>query len=230
MFRGQDITPKQQRRFVEHFGPLRDRAIPKNEDGYIFISNREDGGAVGDGELAFHSDHSFVERPDTAAILLYALAVPSHGGETLYANMQHAYEDLPDDMKARIANLHALHVLGTLGIPRGTRAKLEEIETRWRAVQPLAWRLPDTGKQVLFVSEYVNHVVELGQAEGDELLARLEAHLYRGEFIYKHRWRPGDVIVWNNRTLQHARAAFDPSEARTLRKSTVGDSLTAPIR
>ena len=81
LFREQEITPQQQRRFVEHFGPLRDGTHLSTEDGQLFISNRVKGGAVGDGELAFHSDHSFFEVPDTDAILLYGIEIPPSGGD-----------------------------------------------------------------------------------------------------------------------------------------------------
>src|SRR5581483_9397864 len=86
LFRGQEISAEQQRRFISHFGSLRDFTHLKTDDGQLFISNRVKGGAVGDGELPFHSDHSFFERPDCSAILLYAIDVPPDGGDTIFAN------------------------------------------------------------------------------------------------------------------------------------------------
>ena len=140
----------------------------------------------------------------------------------MFANTLKAYDDLPQALRKRISGLHALHIVNTHGVPRSRRAKAEEIEKRWRAFQPLVWKHPDTGNVVLYVSQFINHIVELDQEESNELLEVLEAHLYREQFLYRHKWRVGDVVLWNNRILQHGRADFDPTQGRTLRKSTVG--------
>ncbi len=208
LFRNQQVTPEQQRAFAENFGPTVLTHTTRPEDGLMFISNREMGGAVGDGTLPFHSDHSFFEFPDTSALVLYAIDVPSSGGETLWANAVKAYEDLPTALKVRIAGLHARHT---------STARAET------AIQPLARFLPDGGPPVLYVSQFCAHgIEELPGEEGEALLATLFAHLYREELLYKHAWRPGDLIIWSNRVLQHARTAFNPSETRTLRRSTQG--------
>ena len=208
LFKGQSITPEQQRRFAEVIGPTVTTHITREEDGLMFISNREVAGAVGDGTLPFHSDHSFFGRPDTDALALYAIEVPAQGGETLFANTLKAYEDLPAALKERIVGLHACHRSSARGES---------------AVQPLARVLPERNATVLYVSEFCRDgIIELPGPEGEALLSELYAYLYREEFIYRHKWAVGDFIIWSNRVLQHARTNFDPSQARTLRRSTQG--------
>lgn len=214
LFRGQDITPEQQDRFTARFGPKCPTHITRKEDGLMFVSNREYGGAVGDGTLPFHSDHTYFQEPDTSALLLYALEVPEDGGETMFADAVRAYEDLDPELKCRIAGLHARHssTVGSIGTT---------------AIQPLAGVLQDVGKPMLLVSGFCKHgIEELPGPEGEELLKKLRAHLYREELQYRHKWRVGDLIIWSNRVLQHARSAFDPSQARTLRRATLGVPVT----
>jgi len=221
LFREQEITFDEQTRFAALFGP----AINTHKmtpDGQQFVSNTVQDAAVGDGELGFHQDHSFFDLPDTNVILLYALEVPARGGETVFANTQRAYEDLPDSLKRRISGLHALHIAGRGVRISGEAPDIRHVGPRTSAIQPTVWMQPDSGKAVLYVSQLVDHFIELGKNESDTLLSQLEAHLYRQELLYKHKWRVGDVVIWSNRILQHSRTAFDPSEKRTLRRSTIG--------
>ena len=173
LFRGQDITPEQQRRFAECFAPTIGTHQSRT-DGLMFISNRDPETKVGEGTLPFHSDHTFFEEPDTSVLALYALAVPSAGGDTLWVDAALAYDDLPPALKARIVGLHALHAY-----------KRSDKETGFTAIHPLARLLPGTECPVLFVNEFCKHgILELPGREGDELMAELLAHLYReGDFL-----------------------------------------------
>jgi taurine dioxygenase len=212
LFRDQEITPEQQERFARTFGPAINTHRARPSDGLMWVSNVDDGsgGGTGIGSLPFHSDHSYFPQPDTSALLLYALEVTSSGGETLFTNTKSAYDELPVELKRKIVGLHALHESPTKRTATG-------------ALQPLARCLPNTGDAVIFASQLcTDGISELKNDEGSGLLRVLLDHLYRPGRLYRHTWRAGDVIVWSNRILQHARTDFDPSQRRVLRRSASG--------
>ncbi len=212
VFADQRLDAKQQRDFSLLFGPYIDTHMKSPQDDVQYISNVVTGGAVGNGTLPFHSDHSFFEQPDTDAIVLYAIKLPSQGGDTLYANAALAFSDLDEDLKKRILPLHALHSLGAVYSDKAAQ----------QAIHPLVWDERRSGERVLYMSELVKKIVELDDTQSEALVAALRAHIYREEFLYRHQWKVGDVVVWNNRLLQHARTVFDPAQERTLRRCTLG--------
>ncbi len=232
LIRGQDITLDQQRAFAGCFGTVGKRGgtkatalETKTDPGVMLVTNvRENGKPIGtlpDGEMMFHSDTPYVEHPQKAT-LLYAMEVPSWGGHTLFSNSYAAAEALPDDIKQRLAGRRAMQVYD-YGTTIKTAAKFD------RAVQPhfahpVFRRHPETGRSALFVSELMTEeIVGLDEAESREILDFLFAHQRRAEFIYEHVWRPGDLVMWDNRCSVHARTDFPPDQRRMLRRLTLDD-------
>ncbi len=230
---GQSIDEEQQIAFGARFGELapwsRFAADHEGEsvNPYIMlVSNlKENGEYVGslqEGEIQFHSDGIYVEEP-TAGTMLYAVQPTAHGGETAYGNMYKAYETLPGDIKARIEGRRALHAFTYNSlVTADNESKMAAEETVERAVHPVVRTHPVTGRKSLYVNRLMTrHIVGMDPDESAELLAVLYDHLERPEFVYEHRWTKGDVLLWDNRCVVHARRDFPPSEIRIMKRLTI---------
>ena len=226
LLRGQELSEEDQVRFAEKFGPpavIHTKQFVRNHPAVMLISNiREDGkpiGALPDGEMHFHTDQCHQERPAMAS-MLYALEVPSTGGNTLFANGYMAYETLPDGIKRRIEGRKALNAYDydAAAMKRGTR--LAEGVPSY--VHPVVRTHPATGRKALYVNRLMTVRIEgLPAQESDELLATFFDHQERREFIYEHVWRAGDLLIWDNRCTLHARTDFSPNERRLMRRVTI---------
>jgi taurine dioxygenase len=235
LFRNQDITIEQQRAFSARFGDLsirsrKQRVTPEaseyGADVMLVTNVRKDGKPIGslpDGEMMFHSDTPYFERPCKATVL-FAMEIPSVGGNTLFGNSYTAAETLPEDMKRKLAGLKAMQVYES-----GTTVKRKDKYDRENVphyAHPVFRRHPQTGKPSLFVSELMTEeIVGLPAHESDEILAYLFAHQRKPEFVYEHVWTPGDLVIWDNRCTIHARTDFPAHERRMLRRLTVQDEL-----
>jgi taurine dioxygenase len=229
LFRDQELTPEQEIAFATHFGPVSQQGgnMGRARD-YMHISNAVEGGAFPTGELLFHLDHVFY--PDIMkAIALYALDVPSHGGDTVFSNAEKAYELLPAELKTRIATLQARHVYD-YRINYGNRRITSDLlsDGAVQALHQLAWRNPETGNTVLLATELSTlEIVGLDAAQSEALLKELTAYIRDPRATYQHQWKVKDLVIWDNRSLQHARTDFDPSEKRTLRRVPIAEFATA---
>lgn len=216
-FRDQEITEQEQVRFTRYFGEprvhvreQRQRPVPEIFVISNVVENGESIGALGYGELTFHSDLSYLERPGSYSIL-HAIEVPQRGGDTQWANTYAAYDALTEDLRARVVPLKALHRHGE-----------ESQNPKVPAVHPLVRTHPDTGRRALFVSPQFTRSIEgLPQDEGRELLDELLRHVTRPEFVWTHKWRAGDVVVWDNRCTLHRREPFDERERRILKRTQI---------
>ena len=231
---GQSITEEQQMAFGARFGALApwsqfaDHHQDESKNPYIMlVSNlKENGeyiGSLPDGEIDFHSDGIYTETPQTAT-MLYAVEIPKHGGDTLFANMYMAYETLPDDFKERLEGKTALHsfTYNSQTIREAERKKSEGETTVGCFSHPVFRTHPVTGRKALYVNRLMTQEIEgLGPGEGRRLLDFLFDHSERPEFIYTHHWRPRDLLIWDNRCLNHGRGDFDPLERRLMRRLTI---------
>lgn len=170
---------------------------------------------------SWHTDHSNLERPPKATTL-YAIDLPeSGGGNTEFLNMYLAYEALSDDMKAVLRGRRAFQAYLSRRAPRRllTRTEAERAgsDGTW---QPLVRRHPETGRDALYLNPMRCDAVEgMGEAEGDALLDALYAHCDQERFRYSHRWRPGDMLIWDNRAALHqATPVRVPSERRYMHR------------
>lgn len=227
LLRHQDLTERQQAAFAKLFGGLGEITFSHDggneEPGVIYVSNiRENGeliGALPDGEMWFHSDKCY--RPDPAiATMLYGMELPSHGGNTLFANMFEAYASLPDDVKQRLEGRLAMNVYDFYGHPTERGSKISDDVLHH--AHPAVRTHPGNGRKALYVNRLMtDHIVDMDPAESEELLEFLFDHSERAEFVYEHVWSPGDLVMWDNRSCLHARSDFDASERRLLRRVVV---------
>lgn len=228
LFRDQKISADDQGRFCRYFGELEKvKSVSSqiaDQPHIMFVTNVRDAGmrtVLEDGEMHFHSDQCYYEIP-CKATTLYAIEIPKVGGNTLFSNGYRAYDSLPEAVKARIAGRKALNVYDYNANPtlRGTVSA--EAPQHWH---PVVRTHPETGRKALYVNRLMTHRIEgLDQAESDKLLDFLFAHLERPELVYEHRWRVGDLLMWDNRCTLHARRDFDPKDRRMLRRITIRGS------
>jgi taurine dioxygenase len=226
LFRGQKLTDEDQTRFAQGFGEVEivKSSISQRESQphIMFISNVRDAGlrtALEDGEMWFHSDQCYYERP-VCATTLYAIEVPKTGGNTLFANGYLAYETLPAELKAKLDGRGALNIYDYQYNPV-VKARVNRPEAP-RYVHPAVRTHPETGRKALYVNRLMTERIEgLAPEESSAVLARVFEHLEKREFVYEHVWRPGDLIMWDNRCSTHARTHFEPTERRMLRRITI---------
>lgn len=228
IFPDQTLTEEDQVRFTLNFGemPRRKRHDTRpNTDALdrsiMLVTNvRENGKPIGslpDGEMMFHSDGAYDLDPYKFT-LLYAVELPSWGGDTLFANMYAAYDGLPETLKVRLAQFHGIH-----GYYSGAVLKSDTGGSWSGEVQhPLFIRHDDTGRTALYVSRLMTvGIAEMPGDEGQAVLDELFAHIERPENIYVHNWTVGDFVMWDNRCTVHARRDFPSDERRMLRRTTV---------
>lgn len=212
VFRNQSMTKDQQARFSEYFGELESH-IGKLSDGTTFpivhtLTNLDAAGNLINMDVAklnyfWHTDKSYYAIPAFVTIL-HALEVPPEGGDTQYANAQLAYEALSPEIKARLTGLMAVHDWQASRRNSGTSpATNEQIRERPPVSHPLVRTHPDTGKKALYLGVHVSHIAGMPQAEGKALLTQLTDHIGQDQFVYTHRWKQGDVVMWDNRCLLH---------------------------
>ncbi len=227
LLREQDLDEEAQVRFAERFGPLSpihtDHHSPTNK-AVMYIGNRKKDGKVAGalplGEMQFHSDQCYKERP-AMGTMLYAIEIPAEGGNTLFANAYKAYEALPAGVTDRVAGRKAVQVYDYDGGVLD-RAKMVEPEEGLSFAHPLARTHPATGRKALYVNRLMTHHIEgLPREESERLLGIMFATIEQPDFIYEHRWRVGDLLLWDNRCTLHARRDFDPSANRWLRRVTI---------
>jgi taurine dioxygenase len=239
--RDQHIAPADQLAFSRRFGPLEDQLNAHyTVDGYpevlVLSNDMNDGKPVGliDGGDFWHSDSSHRDRPSMATIL-YAVKNPKEGGDTEFANMNAAYEALPPDVKQRIAGLKGVHAVSKLKNKRVTvsarRPDGKDFYERQKSIPDQIWPLvrthPVTGKKALYVSpRFTIGIAGLPDTEADELLDTLFAHQLRDEFVYRHRWRDRDLVIWDNRCVIHrATGGYSYPDVRTMHRTVVaGDA------
>lgn len=230
LFRVQELTEEQQLAFASTFGPLgvrkrkpEDRPEGAEYDHVMMITNiRRNGvpiGSLPDGEMYFHHDMCYVEAPHIAT-MLYSIQVPSHGGDTMIANMCRAYETLPEDLKRKIEGRRVAQVYNYLPtVQVDPDDDFEKYNHMW---QPCVIVHPVTGRKALYINELMSVRIEgLSPAESRETLEAIWAHTKKPENVYAHQWAPGDLLMWDNRCTCHARTDFPEEEIRLLRRCTV---------
>jgi len=190
--------------------------------GIMMISNiRENGepiGALPDGEMMFHHDMIHAAVPSKAT-LLYAVEIPSAGGNTLFASGYAAYDTLDTAIRDRLEGRRALHHYNygstIKGDSRGTEAFAE-------CAHPVFRTHEDTGRKAVYVNRLMTvKVLDMPEDESERLLDAVYSHAERREFVYEHVWRVGDLLLWDNRCSSHARTDFPSTERRLMLRTTV---------
>jgi taurine dioxygenase len=215
LFRGQSLSQEQQIEACDIFGP----ALRTELDNYV-VSNVEEGGFLGKQELLFHNDIPYVPAPFLGGSL-YAIEAAAGAAPTRFASGFGGWERLPEALKRRVADLKALQVKGGL---LGRRTTLADMQAGDMAtVHPVVCRQKDSDRPYLFVNLDMSAcITTLSPAESDALIEELFVHLYDPANIYEHHWTKGDLMIWDNLALQHARSETG-SAARTLRRVSIAE-------
>ncbi len=234
VIRGQTLSDPQLLAFSRCFGELDppgpnpygepfNKAHPEINVISNVIENGRPIGNLGDGEAVWHADMTYVDEPPKAAIL-YALEVPPAGGNTYFADMFAAYETLPSELKKAAEGKVAVHDASrnSAGMLRKGYAEVTDVRETVGARHPLVRTDPNTGRRALFLGRRPNsYVVGLSVADSEALLDALWAHATQERFGMCHRWRVGDVLMWNNLSVLHRRDAFDPKARRVMHRTQI---------
>jgi taurine dioxygenase len=175
------------------------------------------------GTVHWHTDGSWARRTGQAT-LLYAVEVPAAGGETRFASMYDAYEALDDATKRRLGSLRAVHNLDFSRTRRHGEDLMTEEQKKARPPvdHPIVRIHPETGRKCIFLGDHAWQVQGMPLEEGRQLIEELNARVIDPERVYTHRWRPGDLVVWDNRCMLHKAEPYDvAAEARVMRRCTV---------
>jgi taurine dioxygenase len=248
LFRNQKISEQQHIAFSRRFGeleihPASQYLLPGHPEILVLTNERKADGSrvsIADGGVDWHSDLSFMKQPSLGS-LLYAVRVPDDPAvfqDTEWSSMYHAYDTVPEATKARLKGLRAIHLFDQDSNPR-----LPPSDTRFRdkhsselkaktppVVHPLVRTHPATGRPSLYVSiRFTIGIENLPKAEGDALLDELFAHQARLGGSYRHRWRAGDLMMWDNRCTNHrAVGSVVPlPHVRRMQRTTVRGDVPA---
>ena len=230
-FEEQDFTPGQQRDFAARFGDLHIHPLYDRNDAHpeiMIIDNHVDNPTDNN---FWHTDVTFIDTPPMGSILA-ARQLPPTGGDTMWASMTAAFDALSTPMQRFLQGLEAVHDFAYAFTAQGLAGSQAGRERYERAVaenppvtHPVVRTHPETGEQGLFVnSVFTRRIKGLRREESQALMAFLNAHVQKPEFVVRWRWRPGDVAFWDNRNTQH-RAVDDflPHRRVMTRATVLGD-------
>ena len=234
VFRRQALSEAELAAFCALFGPLErtvrsDWALPTTPEVTV-ISNLKDGlgrpiGGLGDGELQWHSDQSYMIRPATGAAL-YALELPAAGGETFWVDLRAAYARMPRRWRAHIAGKRGIFDYAKRLAGYG-REKDRQISDEARRLTPAVTHAlirahPETGARSLYLDSTTTIGIDaMDTTSGLALLEEVYAIATRDEFVYAHQWQVGDLVLWDNGFTMHRRAPFDPTGRRLMKRVTM---------
>ena len=235
LFRDQKLTDDDLLGFSRRFGELdpppiqeHGRQSPEGYPDVYVVSNVLDDkgapiGALGAGEAVWHTDMSYLRTPPDAS-MLYSLEVPPSGGDTWLSGMQAAWSTLPDALKAKVRGKRIKHdgTYNSGGYLRKGVTPTDDPHKAPGAWHPAVLAHPATGVPGLYLGRRRNSYVEgLPPAESDALLDALWTHIEKPELRYEHRWRVGDLLLWDNRSTMHRRDPFDNSQRRVMHRTQI---------
>ncbi len=235
---GQELSPEQQLAYSRNFGTLRGHTVtsllhPQYPE-LLVLSNRGRGGTapINNGGAYWHSDITYEWEPPMGSIL-HGVIVPPGGGDTLYADMCAAYEALDGETKAALEGVTAIHTYRfryLAMVAEGVRpARTEEQMAEWIEVEhPVVRTIAETGQRALYVNEgFTARIAGWPEDESRDMLDKLLAHTVEARFVYRHRWQPGDVVMWDNRRTLHRATEYDLTQERSMHRTTI--SGTRPV-
>lgn len=219
-----EVLPQQLKKFtlpeLPEVGTISSRDLPV-VDGKLHVRGEN-----------YHTDHSNFPEPPKAT-MLHAVSLPSHGGDTQFVDARAAFDDLPEPMRRKLIELRSPHVYESSKSPR----KMAELSPEERArvpqtLQPLVIRHPESGRAALYLNTGRMEGIEgMPPDEAFKLIDDLYRHATDPRYEYRHKWRPGDLVMWDNRSVMHqANADFDPSEYRFLYRIMLKGAPLQPTR
>jgi taurine dioxygenase len=229
VFRDQHLTERQEADFSARFGPLeihlRHEYLSRDTPEILYISNIvEDGREIGilsNNDVGWHYDQIYLPQPAVGS-LLYAVELPQAGGATYFADTVSAYEQLPQDVKQTLAGKRAVQSYAKFN--RAYSVPTNEAQTRKTQDidHPVVRTHPYSGRQSLYVcAGMTTEILGLPSDESAELITWLCEWSVRPEFVYRHDWRLGDAVLWDNAASIHRREPFDLSERRLMKRTTI---------
>jgi taurine dioxygenase len=223
------------RRFGDlDFAPIQEtgrRFVDGHPEIYVVSNVIEDGvpiGSLGSGEAVWHTDMSYLENPPKASVL-YALEAPATGGETGFCTMYGAWDALPLPLKKRIDGLRVKHdgTYNSGGYVREGITPSDDPHSAPGTWHPLVCTHPETGRRGLYLGRRRNACVDgLPRHESDELLDTIWQTATADRLTWYHRWRPGDLVMWDNRCTMHRRNAFDATARRVMHRTQIKGGTT----
>ena len=233
VFPEQQLTPADQLAFTRLFGPVEPHPLASRRgvDGLpevlVFENKKGTPGARND---FWHSDISFAEKPPACSVL-YARTITEGCGDTMFCNMYHAYDELSEGMRRMLDGLTAMHTSAPLA--QRNRAGVSDgrpiADIPPPAEHPAVRTHPETGRKALYVNPYfTSHFAAMTEDESRPLLEFLCQHSTRPENVFRHRWREGDLLLWDNRCAMHyAVYDYDDTKPRLMNRTTAaGDRPT----
>jgi len=241
IFPEQNLTAGQHLAFSQYFGPVEvDRVLdtsvaPQRLDvAFADISNLASDGRIWAedsrarmykaGNRLWHTDSSFKYKPGLCS-LLYARTVVPLGGHTEFADQRAAYDALPDSAKKKLEGLVAEHSIATSRRKTGFANFTGDESKRLPPVPQLVVRkIPESGRRSLYLASHAGRILGMPEAQGCALIDELIAHVTQRQFVYTHRWRPKDLVMWDNRCTMHRGTDFDDLRwVRDMQRTTVSD-------
>jgi len=241
VFPSQVLTPAQHLAFAARFGPveaertLDPKAAPTRYGGqFADISNLNAQGEIWGaasrqrmykmGNRLWHADSSFKRVPSLCS-LLYARTIAPIGGHTEFADQRAAWDALPEATQRRLEGLIAEHCIAYSRQRNGFTEFNDDEKRRLPPVpQMLVRTLSQSGRKTLFVASHAGRILQMGDAEGRALIDELIAHAVQRQFVYTHRWRVNELVMWDNRCTLHRGTAFDDLRwRRDLQRVTISD-------
>ena len=234
LFRGQTLSDQALVAFSRRFGPLdlapvsenRRAAVPGHPEVFVISNVVENGaaiGSLGNAEAFWHSDMSYLAAPPMASAL-YALEVPPVGGDTGFLNMYQALDSLPRALRAEIEGRSLKHdaTTNSAGMPRDGVPEAADGGQGSGAHHPVIRRHPETGRRALYLGRRHKASLDgLSSGESDRLLDALWEHCLAPRFSWHHAWRPGDLLIWDNRCAMHRRDSFSPETRRLMHRTQI---------
>ena len=235
VFHGQSMTDPDLLSFSKNFGeldppgpnPYGTTFLPEFPEINVISNVKDDAGKpignLGAGEAVWHADMTYVELPPKAAIL-YALEVPVGQGDTHFANMVEAYQDLPADLKEAIEGKTCIHdaAHNSAGMLRKGYEEIADPRKTPGAHHPLVRHDKKTGRSALFLGRRPHaYIIGMEPEESDALLDRLWDHATQPKYAWAHKWRQGDLLMWQNLWILHRRDGFDSDARRILHRTQI---------
>ncbi|GAC1337916.1 MAG: TauD/TfdA family dioxygenase [Acetobacteraceae bacterium] len=235
LFRDQSLADADLIGFSRRFGGL--DLAPVQENGRAFVDGHPelyvvsnvlgaDGapiGSLGAGEAVWHTDMSYLPQPPKAS-MLFSLEVPPAGGDTWFSSMYAAYDRLPEALRQRIEGLKVKHdgTYNSGGFVRAGVTPSDDLRQSPGTLHPVVCRHPETGRKLLYLGRRRNAYIDgLPLAESEALLDEIWAHATEASISWRHHWRVGDLVLWDNRATMHRREPFDASARRVMHRTQI---------
>jgi alpha-ketoglutarate-dependent taurine dioxygenase len=227
ILRDQDLNDAALVDFTERMGPLfvhvRDQFRSLDRPEIMYISNIEDDGrplgALGNGDLQWHSDQTYTKRP-VFGTMLYAIEVPEGGGDTWFGDLAAAYAAMPAALRLSVEGRQARYSIEKKNLKRRYETPQHQKDQAPDQWHPLVRTHPYLDRKALYLSpSHMNGIDDLSFEDSEAEVARLQDWAARSEFVYKHKWRRNDVVLWDNSSVMHRRDAFPPEQRRFMKRT-----------